>query len=137
MCVIAHDVHVVGIKTTDVDYRLISFREDLFEVDLNGFTEVSTDLDDTVKIIQIRNVERNIVALVVFVVLDIAPAAVRITETGEIDNLNTAIQSCSINTFLRHCAHRLINMRCKYGNLFHDYPLNKVLIVHPKLQFRL
>ena len=94
----------------------------------NRLAEIGADLDNSVKIIEIGNIERYIVALVILNIFIVASAGIRIAEAREINDLHSAVQGSIINAFLRYNTHRLVNMRCKNCDLLHVFwgPLSRL-----------
>ena len=94
--------------------------------------EVCADLYDPVKIVKIRDVKGDAVALVIPGVFIVTPAGIRIAETREINDLDAQFQRSGIDALLRQSAHRLVYVRSKNCYLFHglSYPLTKHAMPH-------
>ena len=74
--IVTNNGPVIRIQDADVDNRYRSLRKNMLQMIFYGRTEISADLYHSVEIIKIRNVERDVIALVVLVVLIVVSDAV-------------------------------------------------------------
>ena len=74
--VITAHIKLALILASDIDYRLIVFRKELFQMILDNLAEIGADLDNSVKIIQVGNIKGYAVAFIVSREFAIVPGTV-------------------------------------------------------------